>query len=226
MLEQVELKIQELKKLRAEEYYKKKDADLRSWGLTTKTDGKKNIPIIVTDEEYEELVKASNGVGKVGRNSVAILLNVLSVVIIAVGGLVGIVAGDLVDGSPVLVFSAAIVIAAIVAVIFRGLSEAIRLLQQLIDSRPLDKPDPSAMKKPQVKKAGTPKQPAQAAPQAQAPMYVPYPAQNQAYVYPYPVYAAQAAPQGQPAANVAYTPDGVQAYYQPPFAQQPSGEQK
>ncbi len=171
MLEQVELKIQELKKLRAEEYYKKKDADLRSWGLTTKTDGKKNIPIIVTDEEYEELVKASNGVGKVGRNSVAILLNVLSVVIIAVGGLVGIVAGDLVDGSPVLVFSAAIVIAAIVAVIFRGLSEAIRLLQQLIDSRPLDKPDPSAMKKPQVKKAGTPKQPAQAAPQAQAPMY-------------------------------------------------------
>ena len=41
MLEQVENKIQELKKLRAEEYYKKKDADLRAWGLTTKVDGKK-----------------------------------------------------------------------------------------------------------------------------------------------------------------------------------------
>ena len=33
MLEQVELKIQELQKAQAEEYYKKKEADLRSWGL-------------------------------------------------------------------------------------------------------------------------------------------------------------------------------------------------
>ena len=41
MLEQVENKIQELKKLRAEEYYKKKDADLKAWGLTAKVDGKK-----------------------------------------------------------------------------------------------------------------------------------------------------------------------------------------
>lgn len=221
MLEQVEIKIQELKKLRAEEYYKKKDADLKSWGLTTKTDGKKVTPIIVTDEEYEELVKASNGVGKIGRNSVAILLNVLAIVIIVIGAIVGIVAADLVEGSSILVFSASLVISAIIAVIFRGIAEAIRLLQQIIDSKPLDKPDPSAMKKPQVKKAGAPKQPAQAPVQAQAPMYVPYPAQNQAYVYPYPVYPAQApvAPQAQPA-NVAYTPEGVQSYYQAPIAPQ------
>ena len=44
-------------------------------------------------------------------------------------------------------------------------------------------------------------------------MYVPYPAQNQTYVYPYPVYAAQQPAAAQPA-NVAYTPEGVQAYYQ------------
>lgn len=220
MLEQVEIKIQELKKLRAEEYYKKKDADLKSWGLTTKTDGKKVTPIIVTDEEYEELVKASNGVGKIGRNSVAIMLNVLAIVIIVVGVVVGIVAADLNKEAAVLIFSASVVISAIVAVLFKGIAEAIRLLQQLIDARPLDKPDPAAMKKPQVKKAGAPKQPAQAPAQAQSPMYVPYPAQNQAYVYPYPVYPAQApaAPQAQPA-NVAYTPEGVQAYYQPPFVQ-------
>lgn len=215
MLEQVENKIQELKKLRAEEYYKKKDADLKSWGLTTKTDGKKVTPIIVTDEEYEELVKASNGVGKIGRNSVSIMLNVLAIGILIVGVIVGILVADLSDNSSILAFTASVAVAGIIAVIFRGIAEAIRLLQQIIDSKPLEKPDPAAFKKPQVKKAGAPKHPA-AVPAPQSPMYVPYPAQNQTYVYPYPVYAAQ--PQQQaavpPSQNVAYTPEGVQAYYQ------------
>ena len=89
MLEQVENKIQELKKLRAEEYYKKKDADLKAWGLTAKVDGKKVTPIIVTDEEYEELVKASNGVGKTGRNPVANMLNILAWLIIVVSAVAG-----------------------------------------------------------------------------------------------------------------------------------------
>lgn len=224
MLEQVENKIQELKKLRAEEYYKKKDADLKSWGLTTKVDGKKVTPIIVTDEEYEELVKASNGVGKIGRNSVAIMLNILSIGIVVVGVIVGILLADLTEAASLIAFTASVAVSGVLAVIFRALAEAIRLLQQLIDAKPIEKPDPAAFKKPQVKKAGTTRQPAApaqqpAAPAAQAPMYVPYPAQNQTYVYPYPVYAAQqpAAP-AQPA-NVAYTPEGVQAYYQQTPAQ-------
>ena len=45
MLEQVEQKIQELKKIQAEEFYKKKDADLSTWGLTSKKNGKKITPI-------------------------------------------------------------------------------------------------------------------------------------------------------------------------------------
>lgn len=211
MLEQVENKIQELKKLRAEEYYKKKDADLKAWGLTTKVDGKKVTPIIVTDEEYEELVKASNGVGKTGRNSVAITLNVLSVVILIIGVTAGVIAADLSDNFSLISFSLSVIIAAIIAVIFRGISEAIRLLQQIIDTKPLEKPDPAAFKKPQVKKAGANKQPVQAQPT----MYVPYPAQNQAYVYPYPIYAAPQQPvaPGQQPANVTYTQEGLQAYY-------------
>lgn len=225
MLEQVEIKLQELKKLRAEEYYKKKDADLKAWGLTTKTDGKKVTPIIVTDEEYEELVKASNGVGKIGRNPVAIALNVLSIGIIVVGVLVGILVADFVEASSILVFTACIAVAAILAVIFRGLAEAIRLLQQLIDYKPSEKPDPAAFKKPQVKKAGTAKMPQQqtpVTPQPQAPVYVPYPAQNQTYVYPYPVYPAQqpAPAPAQPANNMAYTPENIQAYYQQEPAQE------
>lgn len=210
MLEQVELKIQELKKLRAEEYYKKKDEDLKAWGLTTKVDGKKVTPIIVTDEEYEELVKASNGVGKAGRNSVANLLNMLSLVIIVVGVVAGIVVADLNKDAAILGFTLSIVIAGVVAVIFRGISEAIRLLQQLIDGRTLERPDPSAMKKPQIKKTPA-KQP------AQTPMYVAYPAQGQNYAYPYPVYAAQGNLPPQAPAMPAYTPENLQAYYQQPY---------
>ena len=60
MLEQVENKIQELQRLQKEEYYKKKDEDLLEWGLTSKKDGKKKIPVIVTDDEYEALIEASS----------------------------------------------------------------------------------------------------------------------------------------------------------------------
>ena len=209
MLEQVELKIQELKKLRAEEYYKKKDEDLKAWGLTTKIDGKKVTPIIVTDEEYEELVKASNGVGKAGRNAVANLLNALSIVIMIIGAVAGVIAADLNDGSSILSFTIAMIIAGVIAVLFRGISEAIRLLQQLIDGRTLERPDPAAMKKPQVKKAPQ-KQP------GQAPMFVGYPTQGQAPAYPYPVYAAQGNLPPQAPQMPTYSPEHIHAYYQQP----------
>ena len=209
MLEQVENKIQELKKLRAEEYYKKKEEDLKAWGLTTKVDGKKVTPIIVTDEEYEELVKASNGVGKVGRNSIANMLSVLSWIILVIGAVAGAVAASLTKDYAIIAFTLSVGIAAIIAVIFTGLAEAIKLLQQLIDGRTLEKPDPALIKKPQIKKA------APAAPAAQAPMYVPYPAPGQSYMYPYPVYAApQPGVPGQP--QVPYTQENLQAYYQQP----------
>lgn len=212
MLEQVENKIQELKKLRAEEYYKKKDEDLKAWGLTTKVDGKKVTPIIVTDEEYEELVKASNGVGKIGRNSVAYLLNVLSIAILVIGCIAGVVVSELNSEFAVVSFTITMLISAVVAVLFRGIAEAIRLLQQIIDGRFLERPDPAAVKKPQVKKTAA-KQPTQ-----QAPIYVQYPAQGQSYMYPYPVYAApaQAPVQGAQQQPVAFTPENLQAYYQAP----------
>lgn len=219
MLEQVENKIQELKKLRAEEYYKKKEEDLKAWGLTTKVDGKKVTPIIVTDEEYEELVRASNGVGKVGRNSVANMLSVFSWVILVIGAIAGAVAASLSKDYAVIAFTISIGIAAIVAVIFTGLAEAIKLLQQLLDGRNLEKPDASLVKKPKIKKVDN----AAAAPapaQAQAPLYVPYPVQGQNYAYPYPVYAApQPVVPGQEQPVAAYTPEKLQAYYQQPVTE-------
>ena len=50
MLEQVENKIRQLEDQQKEEYYKKKDADLLSWGLSGKRGGKKTSPLIVTDD--------------------------------------------------------------------------------------------------------------------------------------------------------------------------------
>ena len=52
MLEQVELKIQELQKAQAEEYYKKKEADLRSWGLVSKKEKVKLPNLVEFKKEY------------------------------------------------------------------------------------------------------------------------------------------------------------------------------
>ena len=87
MLEQVEKKIEELKKIQAREYYKKKDADLDAWGLSSKKDGKKSVPIIVTNDEYEALIKASNGVGGTSRNKTARVLSLLAIVALIFGAI-------------------------------------------------------------------------------------------------------------------------------------------
>lgn len=143
MLEQVESKIQELKKQHAEEYYKKKDADLNSWGLTAKRNGNKTTPIIVTDDEYEALIKAANGVGSYGRNATANLLSSVAIAIIVIGTAGGAAIWAMSDNLGFAWFSLCLLGSLLLALIFRGLSEAIGLLQQLIDMKPLVKPDPA-----------------------------------------------------------------------------------
>lgn len=208
MLEQVEKKIQDLKNLRAQEYYKKKEEDLKAWGLTTKADGKKVTPIIVTDEEYEELIKASNGISTAGRNSVANTLRLCAWLVLIVSAVAGAVAAALNEGSVVVPFTVSVIIGAIIALVFFGLSEAIRLLQQLLDSREIEKPDTSAVKKPQVQKTA----PKAAAP-ADAPMYVPYTSQGQTYAYP--VYAVPHTSADSIKTEAVNTPENLQAFHQP-----------
>lgn len=142
MLEQVEQKIQELKKVQAEEFYKKKDTDLSAWGLTSKKNGKKTTPIIVTDDEYEALIKASNGVGKSGRNPVANTLKAFSVASVIVGVVAGATAWFSAKEMGFIWFSVAVLTSIVISLIFHGLSEAIRLLQQILDQKPLRRPDP------------------------------------------------------------------------------------
>ena len=90
MTEKVELKLQELKRIQSEEYYKKKDADLFAWGLTERDVSGKEVPVAITDEEYEELISAASSVNTVAsRNSVAKALNIVAVCTIVVGFIIG-----------------------------------------------------------------------------------------------------------------------------------------
>lgn len=209
MLEQVENKIHELKKIQAEEYYKKKDADLQAWGLTYKTDGNKVTPIIVTDEEYEALIKASNGVDRVGRNPFAKALNVLSYVSAAAGCVAGVIVALLSDELTFVYFTLCLVTGLVVGVLFKGMGEIIRLLQQIIDSKPNEKPDDlvlsaeeiNAAKKKNAPQAKTqqPVQP-QAQPTVYQPVFTAYPGAPAVYTQQQPVYVYQQPiqPQAQP----------------------------
>ncbi len=208
MLEQVENKILELKKIQAEEYYKRKDADLQAWGLTYKTDGNKVTPIIVTDEEYEALIKASNGVDRIGRNPFAKALNVLAYVSAGLGALSGAVVAALSDELSFVYFTLCFVAGLVVGVIFKGMSEIIRLLQQIIDSKPNEKPEDIALaseqskaqsKKVQPKVQTQPQQPQQQA--VYQPVFTTYPGGPAVYTQQQPVYVYQQPVQAQPQQN-------------------------
>ena len=135
MLQQVEAKLRELNKKKAEQYYKKKESDLEIWGLTAK---KGETPIVVSDEEYDALVKASNGLAS--RNSVAVLLNIVSITTIIFSFIGAFLFYIIADGG--LFYSALFIICGIIlATVLGGLSEAIKLLQQLIDDKPIDVPN-------------------------------------------------------------------------------------
>lgn len=213
MLEQVQAKIEELQKAQAEEYYKKKESDLRSWGLVSKKENGKVTPIIVTDEEYNALIKASNGVGKVGRNSIAVLLNALSIATIVVAAISGIVLEVLIDELSFVYMSLAFIIGIVFAAVLKGVSEAIRLLQQIIDDKPIKAPTEATRKTdvPKPERIVTVQNPA-----TQQPVII----EEQPIIYQQ---TAQPAPAQQPMQQMPYPPQYQQPYppqYQPPYQPQ------
>lgn len=141
MLEQVEMKIQELSKQQKEEYYKRKDADLYRWGLVSKDNGKgrKATPLIVTDEEYEALIDASSTAGSSGRNTVANVMNVTSIAVVVLGFILGVVLGKFYDELGFVCVSASLLGSVLLGLLFRGIGEAIRLLQQILDMKTTEK---------------------------------------------------------------------------------------
>ena len=128
MLKEVENKINEL-------HAEQKDIDLDNWGLSQRKNRKNAVPVIVTDEEYEALIDASIGTRKSSRNPIAGLLNVISVAIVALGLVIGVACVIILDHLGAVYFSVSIVAAIILALLFRGISEAITILQQLLDMK-------------------------------------------------------------------------------------------
>ena len=239
MLEQVKLKIQELEKAQAEEYYKKKEADLRNWGLVSKKENGKVTPLVVTDQEYDALIKASNGVGRSGRNSIAVLLNALAVAVIVVAVIAGFVLEALSDELGFVYMSLSFVIGLVFAAILKGVAEAVRLLQQIVDEKPIRIPTEAARKtenaaKPQrVVAVQTPdiqnpiivqeqtiayQQPVQPAPQP-----IPQPVYPYMYYQPVPVQQMPqqpVQPVPQPQYQESYQPDFSSQRFEESFSQQ------
>ncbi len=136
MVEQVEAKLQQLRQLQKEEYNRKKEQDLAEWGFEDqKKSGGKKVPMIVTDDEYEALIEASAGIKQYSRNTTASALNLCAIVIVAVGIAVGVFLASTVETLGFVYFSVSLLAGAVVALLFRGVAEAVRLLQQLIDMK-------------------------------------------------------------------------------------------
>lgn len=135
MLSQVENKIQELNGEQSREYKKRKQAFLEESGI--KSEGSKSN-LVVTDEEYEELLKASFGTRIAGINKTARVMNVCSGLVIALG-IAGAIAAAVFSETLGFVYFSAIVFASILmSLLFRGISESIRLSQQLVDMKLLE----------------------------------------------------------------------------------------
>ena len=138
MLKEVENKISELRGEQKDLYYKQKEIDLENWGLSKKRGGKNAVPLIVTDDEYEALVDASIGTKSAGRNFIATAMNIAAVTIIALGIIIGIACLILTDDLGILYFSISLVASILIALLFRGVSEAISILQQILDTKRSD----------------------------------------------------------------------------------------
>lgn len=190
MVIQVENKIKELQELRSKEYYKQKDADMENWGIAKEGKGKKATPIVITDEDYERLIKTANGVGKTGRNPVAIRLSKaasISMIVCAVAAVVALITSKGFVSASLWIMGGLVLF-----VLFKGIAEAIRLLQQLLDggntSEIIKKEAPVITTAP-VMPAYAPVQPPI---YQQYPAYVQYPQGYYAPVAPAPQQAAPA----------------------------------
>lgn len=141
MLAQVENKINELNKQQIVEYYKKREEDLVNWGLVTeKTKKQKSTPLIVTDDEYEALVKAQTQVGKVGRNTIGAILDKASIASVVLGIMFGFSLYKGSDSLGLIYGSIALVAALAFALIFKALAEGIKLIQQISDRENIFRP--------------------------------------------------------------------------------------
>ncbi len=137
MIDQVERKIEEFEKYKRDLYYKNKEADLIAWGLTTKTQGKKEVPIIVTDEEYEALKEAAKGTDIIvsGKTKMAQILNVLAIIIAVCGLIAGAAMYFLGEGLSFVTLSLCWGGSLALCCLFLGIAEILNLITRMMNDK-------------------------------------------------------------------------------------------
>lgn len=131
MLSQVENKIQELNEQNRQEYMSRKKAYLEELGITG--GGKNKSTPVITDEEFDELLKASFGTKFAGINKTARAMNVCSGLVLALGIVAAIGTAVFAESLGFVYFSVIVFVAILLCLLFRAIAENIRLQQQLID---------------------------------------------------------------------------------------------
>ncbi len=136
MIEPVERKIQELNLQKKDALKKQKKANLIRWGFDGKKKNKRDIPVVLTDEEYEAVLEADKSLSSTAKSDKNLMANILffmGIAAIVIGIVTGIVLIQLVKDVAFIYLTLSVVIGVLVGFIFFGLSEVIKLLQQLID---------------------------------------------------------------------------------------------
>lgn len=136
MIEPVERKIQEINLKKKKALKKQRDENLMRWGFDGRKKSKNDIPLILTDEEYEAILEADKSYGaavKTDKNSLANLLFIFAIAAIVIGIVAGAVLYQIVADIGFIYFTISTIFGIMLSVIFFALAEVIKLLQQLID---------------------------------------------------------------------------------------------
>ena len=136
MIEPVERKIQEINNAKRKALKKQKEQNLLRWGFDGKKKNKNDIPLILTDEEYDAILAADkdySAAAKTDRNPVANMLFIFSIVSIVVGIVAGVVLYQFKADAGFIYLTISVFIGLVFSVLFYGMSEIIKMLQQLID---------------------------------------------------------------------------------------------
>ena len=136
MIEPVERKIQEINTAKKRALKKQKEQNLLRWGFDGKKKNKNDIPLILTDEEYDAILAADkeySATAKTDRNPVANVLFIFSIIALVVGIVAGIVLYQFMPDAGFVYLTLSVFVGVVFGVLFYGLSEIIKMLQQLID---------------------------------------------------------------------------------------------
>lgn len=136
MIEPVEKKIQEINLKKKKALKKEKKDNLLRWGFDGKKKNKRDIPLILTDEEYDAILEAEksySGAVKSDKNPLANILGVLAIAAVVIGIVAGVVFYQVAAEMGFIYFTISVVLGTMIGVIFYALSEIVKMLQQLVD---------------------------------------------------------------------------------------------